>query len=298
MSISSLNSTINRLQKEIADLQHKLSLESKKESDTNSRIGQIRRSITRSTSESPLRSKSAEIQRKENDIARIQVKKSDLMKKMADKQSKLSKAREDLAKEEERQEKQQIREQEREQRRLAELERRQQDQQIARQKQLQDEIRKTIELTAEANSISSSEAEQQDDHFDVFISHASEDKDEFVRPLAEALADMGIKVWYDEFTLRVGDSLRKRIDHGLAKARFGVVIISSAFLSKNWTQYELDGMVSREMNGHKMILPIWHKVTKDDVVKFSPTLADKVALNTSISSVEEIADQLKEVILD
>ena len=133
--------------------------------------------------------------------------------------------------------------------------------------------------------------------YDLFISHASEDKEEFVRPLAETLEDLGIKVWYDEFTLRVGDSLRKNIDHGLVNSRFGTVILSSSFCSKNWTQYELDSMVAREMDGHKMILPIWHKVTKNEVMKFSPALADKVALNTSISSIEEIAGKLAEVIL-
>ncbi len=137
---------------------------------------------------------------------------------------------------------------------------------------------------------------EQGTEYDLFISHASEDKEEFVRPLAETLEDMGIKVWYDEFTLKVGDSLRKSIDLGLVKSKYGTVILSPSFCSKNWTQYELDAMVAREMNGHKMILPIWHRITKDEVINFSPTLADKVALNTAISSIQEIAGQLAEVI--
>jgi hypothetical protein len=133
--------------------------------------------------------------------------------------------------------------------------------------------------------------------YDLFISHASEDKEEFVRPLAETLKNMGIKVWYDEFTLKVGDSLRKSIDHGLVKSRFGIVVLSSSFCSKNWTQYELDSMVAREMDGHRMILPIWYKISKDEVLNFSPALADKVALNTSVNSIMEIAEKLAEVIL-
>ena len=299
MSVSSLNSTINRLQKERADIQHKLSLESKKESDLNNRIGQISRTIRPNMSDSTLNSKYSEIQRKENEIARVQVKKADLYKKIADKESRLSKAREDLVKEEERERKRQMQSQEREQKRLADLEKRQQQEQLARQKQLQAEIQRTIELSTSVNEIESTLIPHQSDaEFDLFISHASEDKEEFVRPLAETLENLGIKVWYDEFTLRVGDSLRKSIDHGLVKSKFGTVIISSAFCSKNWTQYELDGMVAREMNGHKMILPIWHKVTKDDVINFSPNLADKVALNTSVHSIEEIANQLREVILN
>ncbi|MCO6046302.1 toll/interleukin-1 receptor domain-containing protein [Aeoliella sp. ICT_H6.2] len=129
-------------------------------------------------------------------------------------------------------------------------------------------------------------------HFDLFVSHATEDKESLVRPLATALTALSIAVWYDEFTLTIGDSLRKSIDHGLANSRFGLVVLSSDFFAKNWTQYELNGLVSREMEGQKVILPLWHKITKDDVMKFSPTLVDKVALNTSIYSIEEIAEQL------
>ena len=129
------------------------------------------------------------------------------------------------------------------------------------------------------------------------ISHASEDKEDLVRPLAVALESLGVHVWYDEFTLKVGDSLRRSIDSGLSNSRFGTVVLSSSFFQKNWTQYELDGMTAREMDGRKMILPIWHKVTKNEVLQFSPTLADKIALNTSISSIEEIAQSITEVVL-
>ena len=129
--------------------------------------------------------------------------------------------------------------------------------------------------------------------YDVFISHASEDKDEVVRPLATALRNKGIKVWYDEFELKIGDSLRKKIDYGLSNANYGIVIISPSFVKKNWTEYELNGMVAREMNGHKAILPIWHKITKDEVLRFSPSLADKLALNTSIHTIDDIVENLK-----
>lgn len=60
----------------------------------------------------------------------------------------------------------------------------------------------------------------EDRDFDVFISHASEDKATVVRPLAEALTDLDVDVWYDEFELRIGDSLRRKIDHGIARSRF------------------------------------------------------------------------------
>ena len=129
--------------------------------------------------------------------------------------------------------------------------------------------------------------------YDFFISHASEDKDDIVRDLAEALRNSGFEVWYDEFELKIGDSLRKKIDYGLSNANYGIVIISPSFVKKNWTEYELNGMVAREMNGHKVILPIWHKISKDEVLKFSPTLADKLALNTSIHTIDDIVQNLK-----
>lgn len=129
--------------------------------------------------------------------------------------------------------------------------------------------------------------------YDFFISHASEDKDDIVRDLAEALRNNGFEVWYDEFELKIGDSLRKKIDYGLSNANYGIVIISPSFVKKNWTEYELNGMVAREMNGHKVILPIWHKITKDEVLRFSPSLADKLALNTSIHTIDDIVENLK-----
>lgn len=70
--------------------------------------------------------------------------------------------------------------------------------------------------------------------YDVFVSHATEDKDELVRPLAHGLQRRGLVVWYDEFELRLGDSLRRKIDLGLAASRFGVVVLSPAFFAKNW----------------------------------------------------------------
>ena len=76
--------------------------------------------------------------------------------------------------------------------------------------------------------------------YDAFISHASEDKDSLVRPLAEALRDHHVEVWYDELSLQVGDSLRRSIDRGLAKSRFGVVVLSPAFFAKEWPQWELE----------------------------------------------------------
>ncbi|QCU74221.1 DUF1883 domain-containing protein [Pseudoalteromonas distincta] len=131
---------------------------------------------------------------------------------------------------------------------------------------------------------------------DVFISHASEDKDEFVRPLANALIELGLNVWYDEMTLRLGDSLRQKIDKGLANSRVGLVVLSPSFIKKGWTNYELDGMVTRTVSGEQILLPIWHNITKQQVVDFSPSLADKVARSTATHTIEEIAQEISELL--
>ncbi|WP_257169424.1 toll/interleukin-1 receptor domain-containing protein [Bradyrhizobium sp. SRS-191] len=132
--------------------------------------------------------------------------------------------------------------------------------------------------------------------YDVFISHASEDKTAFVKPLADFLKEVGVAVWYDEFTLSVGDSLSRSIDRGLAKSRFGVVVLSEAFLGKRWPEYELRGLVAKEMEADKVILPVWLGVSKADILAFSPPLADKLAIAATGLSIETVGDKLLQVI--
>lgn len=134
------------------------------------------------------------------------------------------------------------------------------------------------------------------DAYDVFISHASEDKETVVRSLVAELAKQKLKVWYDEFTLRIGDSLRQKIDKGLARSRVGLVVLSPSFVSKGWTNYELDGIVTRAVSGEQLLLPIWHNITKQEVIDFSPSLADKVARSTATHTAAEIAAEIAELI--
>lgn len=128
--------------------------------------------------------------------------------------------------------------------------------------------------------------------WDVFISHAHEDKADIARPLYEALTNLGVGVWFDDAELGIGDSLRRKIDQGLARSAFGVVIFSASFFAKGWPQYELDGIVTRSVAGDQNLLPIWHKVTKDEVRAQSPSLADKVARSTADFTAEEIAGEI------
>lgn len=132
--------------------------------------------------------------------------------------------------------------------------------------------------------------------WDAFISHASEDKDSVARPLFSFLEGKGLTIWYDEFSLKVGDSLRKSIDNGLSKSVCGIVILSKAFFSKKWPEHELDGLYARATSTpNKIILPVWHNITKDDVLSYSPMLADLVSLS-SHNGIDEIGEKLEQEI--
>ena len=113
---------------------------------------------------------------------------------------------------------------------------------------------------------------------DVFISYSSEERDTVAKPLAELLISIGVSVWFDKYDLKVGDSLRRKIDEGLSKCRYGIVLLSTSFFSKHYTNRELDGLAQREVDGAKVILPIWVGVDEHQVRKYSPSLADRVAI--------------------
>jgi TIR domain len=125
----------------------------------------------------------------------------------------------------------------------------------------------------------------------IFISHASEDKKTFVRPLAHALKRRGLQVWYDEFSLKVGDSLRRSIDQGLAECTAGVVVLSPSFFAKEWPQRELDALYAAEAAGRSRILPIWHEVDLAYIARVSPLMADRYAALSS-RGVEQVAAEI------
>jgi hypothetical protein len=134
-----------------------------------------------------------------------------------------------------------------------------------------------------------------DKKWDAFICHASEDKADVARPLAEMLQREGLKIWYDEFTLKIGDRLNRSIDNGLANSRYGIVIISPSFFLKEWPLMELEGLVAREIQGSKIILPVRHDMSHEKLVEYSPVLAGIVAANTK-HGLDKVARDLIEVI--
>jgi hypothetical protein len=303
MSISSLRSTIDSLRRAIADLQKNDASESSREAEYYRRANAALSSAQRSTSASSRTSYLRDHERALSDMAGIQKKRADLAGKIADKGKDLTRQLENLSREEERerakladQSKRDQREREAKDKKAAddlrkfgEEQRRLQSEREAHERRVTAELRHRTSIAPVPENMISAEA---DVEYDFFISHAHEDKADFVTGLADALKALGAKVWYDDFTLRVGDSLRRSIDKGLAKSRFGVVVLSEAFFKKEWPQRELDGLYARETGGQRLILPIWHKVSKDEVAAYSPTIADRVALSTSTKTVNEIAGEL------
>lgn len=266
-------SDISRLHNDIASI-------SKDEARESDKIARASSSLSRATSSSSAQSYQRDIRRAQQELARLASKRASKSSDLARKQSDLASAQKSLMTE-------QQREMKKSQDIISSLER------DARSKATQNLW--TIRTGLRPVLI---QPETPEVTYTAFVSHASEDKDEIARPLTEALLALGHKIWFDEFTIKIGDSLRRTIDRGLANSRFGIVILSPSFLSKNWPQYELDGMVAREVAGQKVILPIWHKLSKNEVLAYSPTLADKLALSTSNYTIDELAKAIHEVLAE
>jgi formylglycine-generating enzyme required for sulfatase activity len=136
--------------------------------------------------------------------------------------------------------------------------------------------------------------------WDVFISYASEDK-RFGNDLAVALEKRGLRVWYDAFEMHAGDSVRRSIDQGIANSRYGIIVLSTAYFSKEWTKWELDGLIGWGDHAEQLrrrILPIWHGVTKAQVYGFSPSLSDKLAISSEMPLDELVDKILKAIYVD
>jgi HEAT repeat protein len=125
---------------------------------------------------------------------------------------------------------------------------------------------------------------QESGTYDVFVSYASEDRAAVAKPIAEALMALGWVVWFDEFELRVGDSLMDSLNQGIAQSTAGLLIISPTYLARDhgWARIELDGLVARQiLTRRTLILPVWHEVSAEEVTAVLPTLGGRKAADSS-----------------
>jgi hypothetical protein len=269
----SAQSDVDRYRREIGQLQNKIATEADKVARAREGELRARQGAERSTNPSTAQSKLREADRQSRAAVDAEKRRAGHERQRATKETALHKAESRLSKERAGEQA----------RALQALER--------RTRAAESRFRAPPVAITDRGSIRTSAAH------DVFISHASEDKAEVARPLAEQLTQRGVSVWYDDFTLTVGDKLRRVIDDGLASCRFGIIVLSPDFFRKEWPQTELDGLAAKERHaGQKVILPIWHRVTKDEVLAYSPTLAEVVALNSGVMTVSEMADEIARVV--
>jgi hypothetical protein len=281
MSIETISSQIATIDREIQNLERKIQNLDTDISKKNKDAAAITEKISREKDLKRFATLSKDLARKNDEINNLEKRRMPKTKSLADKQKK----KRDLFVSLNKEEKKERDKSKNEQKEILNI-----------QKQITQEIESRQRMTLQSldKFMPHNTDEKTEKQYDVFISHASEDKDDFVRPFATLLREKGLKVWYDEFELKIGDKLRRKIDEGLSKTRYGVVVLSNFFFAKEWPQKELDGLFAIEDNGQDVILPIWHKISKNEVLKYSPTIAGILALNTSSFSIEEIAEKIVE----
>lgn len=283
MSIEQYQRAISSLDKDIADLEKKKAVSDRKAADARTKAANV--SIRKNASASTVKSKMKQIESYTNAAIKAEKESADLQKKIADKRNKRNAAAQRLQKEEATEKKKQDRA----------------TQQIMKSYESRIAELQSMAITtapiATAPSVGEEESQELPE-YDVFVSHAWEDKDSFVDEFVDELRNLGIKVWYDASEIKWGDSMRKRIDDGLRKSRFGVAVLSPNYIreGKYWTKAELDGLFQLDSIGGKILLPIWHNLTKKEVMEYSPIIASKLAMNTASMTPKEIADELKKLL--
>ena len=268
---------LNRLDREIVELERKIATESQIEANKNKRISTIQASFNKNTSPSMYNLKMHQIEREKKEMINAQKRRADFQKKLADKRKDRTRYNIELQK----------------------VQNKENQKMLQTQRMMQQQYERRVkELTTVLQISTSSQNGQynlydqiEDVEYDVFISHATEDKKTFVEDLVNALREKAVKVWYDSLNIKWGDSLRTQIDNGLKKSAFGIVVLSENYIRKGWTRYELEGLFNIEMTQGKTILPIWHNITKQQVMEFSPVLAGRMALSSAILTPDEIAEE-------
>ncbi len=278
MSVEHYQRTVNTLDREIAELEKKKSAAEKKVAEGEKKAASV--SISKNASASTIKSKLKQIEKYRADAVKASTESASLAKKIADKRKKRNDAAIHLQKEEQKVQKKQDR-----------ATKQMQQSYERRIEELQSRIIPTVTATSETE-------EENLPEYDVFVSHAWEDKEDFVDDFVDALTNLGIKVWYDTTQIKWGDSMRERIDDGLRKSRFGVAILSPNYIAENkyWTKAELDGLFQLESVNGKTLLPIWHNLTKQQVMNYSPIIANKKAMTTALMTAQEIAEELLNLI--
>lgn len=165
----------------------------------------------------------------------------------------------------------------------------------------QNYINRHTELSNELEELSRDiqQSVKQKEHleFDVFLSHSSFDKEEYVSELSDKLESKELKVFEDVKVFKIGQSQTNMMNMGILNSRFVVVFLSLNFINSGWSDYEFKSFLNREINEKKIIiLPIWHNVSFEDVKNYNPYLVDKFALDTRKYSLDEIVESIYQAV--
>lgn len=126
--------------------------------------------------------------------------------------------------------------------------------------------------------------------YDVFISHANKDKEDFVEELYKSLNKLGVDIFYDEKSLEWGDNWKDKILKGTQKAEFAIIVISGNFFDREWTERELTEFLNRQnRNGQKLILPILYNIAIEQLQEKYPSISDIQAIASEKYTCDEIA---------
>lgn len=296
MSLSSDRARVTAIQRAIGDLQRRQAEEAKKVADHSRRMNSAMASAAKASSPSSASSYLSTATRESKNVENAQAKQASYATDIARKNQELLRAQDVVLRGEEKERKDAIAANKKQ--RMSDETARQalQDTNASLIRDISDlkiQISAAIEQQASStNAFVVENAEGKEQPYDFFISHASADKEDFVNDFVLAAQQAGLNVWYDRQAINWGDSIRQKIDEGLRRSYFGVVVLSPNFFDRPWTQYELDGIVQRDFSGHGRLLPIWHRLTQDDVAKNAPSLANRLALSTSNYSTDAIVAEL------
>ena len=281
MSLSILISERAQIEKEILSLSKKIADCNKKSANALKKENSVSSSIKPSTSPSMIHLKLRQIESCKRDRASADAKAAEYSQKLARLQGNLNSKNRQI-------QKAQIEEQQKAQKSL-------QDMYDGCITDLERKFSRTLLTPMAIRGIMPSDKRG---NYDVFISHASEDKKEFVDELVSELRALGVNVWYDTSEVKWGHSIRERIDDGLKKSLYGIVILSPDYIAehKYWTKAELDGLFQKDSVQSNRLLPIWYKLSYEDVASYSPILASRKGIEAKYFTPAGIAYEFKKLL--
>lgn len=298
MSLTTDRSAVVRIQKEINDLQRKQSDEMKKVAQATKNMNSAMASASRTSSPSTAKSYLSTADRESKNVEVAQERAARYGAEISRKMDELSRTQARVSSGEDKERRAQAAAYEKQRKADEAVRKKLQEDNLALFRDLAS-VKSQLTAAIEAQALATQpfvveSPEGRETPYDFFISHSSADKEDFVDGLVCSAEAAGLDVWYDKNAILWGESIRRKIDDGLRRSYFGVVVLSPNFFERPWTQYELDAIVQRDLSGSGRLLPIWHRLSQDDVAKYAPSLAGRLALpHTSTYSTDQIVNELR-----